>query len=1093
MKKTGRRRKVSAAPALEKHESSRDLDGQVRLCEEPLRLPAYRTGPPEPMPNWAAKVYPYPMLDRLTDEAYERTFRALVVENEWIKVTVLPELGGKLFGARDKTNGYEIFYDLRTIKPGLVGLTGAWCTGGIEYNFPDGHRPSGFGHTDWRMVENSDGSKTIWTGEIDRITGMRWSVGHTVHPGRNWVETRTRLYNCTPFMHNFQYWATAAVRATPGYRSVVSGEIAAGHYNESFYPWPVHQGRDLRWWGNIEGHTSFFAWRNRDNFFGGYSPEENAGLVHWADHNVVPGKKMWTWGTCPAGRLWERILSDDDLPYLEPQAGAYSDNQPDYHWIAPGETKTFSNFWFPVRDIGVWDYASLEGAVSLKLKGSRVLFGWSPTAPTSGATVIVTADGVKIFERTVDADPGHPLVAQLEAPEGKDLYSLALTVLDSSGERVLEFSHRRPTSPPLPEPDPPAPEPARVETVEELYLLGDHNERFHHPKSALEAYHEALRRDPGDSRTNVALGLIGLKKGLFQEALDHFYKALERNPASGKAHYYKGLAHLYLGQTGKGGDNLNRAAYEEAFYAAAHVELAGLCAADGDSPRALMHIERSLAAGGDNSQAHSVKTLILNLLGCHSQALEKAEQVQLFDPMNFLALSEQAVALENLGRSGEAAKVRETLFALTRGDSENHLELAICYARCGRFEQALAAIEALTGPGGLDPGGRDLSPMLYYYGAWYSSKLGLEEKATGFRASAAGTSPSYCFPNRLESFPVLDQALARDPADGRALYYLGNLYYSRGRALEAIECFKKAVALEPGNAVAWRNLGHALDAEKDFTGAREAYLSAIEADPGADVAITELDQVNKRLRISFLERIALFEKHLEAVRKSSEALIQLAFLYTAAGRYADALEWIKNNYFRCWEGMYNIHQYWVEASLGRGDEEFASGNYGRALELYRQSLEYPANMEAGELPKVVHSAKLNGIARALAALGCKQESVETYERSVGEEVKMSADSAFRFHLGRALEALGREDEARKVYQDLLAEIDRRAETGEGFVTPVDLYFDPELDSKALGLYKRSVALEALGCLDEAQAERARALELDPAIYFRAFRPPNPGW
>ena len=310
--------------------------GEVEIYENSLTIPTYRVQPPEIMPCWRDRVYPYTMLDRLTNNKYEKTYNAVYAENEYVKAMVLPEIGGRLHDALDKTNGYHFLYDQRVIKPGLVGLTGAWISGGVEWNFPDGHRASGFRDTDYRIVENEDGSKTIWTGEIDMISKMRWSVGTTVYPGRNYVETKMRLYNCTPFINRFQFWATSGVRATQEYQAVIPGEIVTSHGKHVFYRWPVHEGVNLTYWKNLPGASSFFAWKTKADYFGGYSPEEKAGTVHFADHNIVRGKKLWTWGAASSGRLWEKILTDGDLPYFEPQAGGYSDNQPDLHWIIRG-------------------------------------------------------------------------------------------------------------------------------------------------------------------------------------------------------------------------------------------------------------------------------------------------------------------------------------------------------------------------------------------------------------------------------------------------------------------------------------------------------------------------------------------------------------------------------------------------------------------------------------------------------------------------------------------------------------------------------------------------------------------------------------
>ena len=144
-----------------------------------------------------------------------------------------------------------------------------------------------------------------------------------------------------------------------------------GHGKHEFFRWPVDKGVDISYWKNTPGASSYFAVDSESDFFGGYSPEEQAGMVHYADHHIVRGKKLWTWGTAPAGRLWEKILTDGDLPYFEPQAGAYSDNQPSLFWIMPGETKIFSHFWFPVRDIGAFDFANLEGSLNLELAGGK--------------------------------------------------------------------------------------------------------------------------------------------------------------------------------------------------------------------------------------------------------------------------------------------------------------------------------------------------------------------------------------------------------------------------------------------------------------------------------------------------------------------------------------------------------------------------------------------------------------------------------------------------------------------------------------------------------------------------------------------------
>jgi len=1064
---------------------------KVIIYQQPLTLPTYRLGEPEIMPRWKprrGKIYPYTMLDKLTGEKYERTYRALWVENEYVKVLVLPEIGGRVHGARDKTSGYQFIFDQKVIKPALVGLAGAWISGGIEWNFPDGHRQSCFREANWRMVENRDGSRTAWTGEIERVYGMRWSSGTTLHPGRTWVESKVRLYNCTPYAHSFLYWGNCGVRGTPEFQVITPGEIATGHGKQRFYRWPVHNGVDLRFWKNAPGGTSYFVVNSENDFYGCYSPEHKGGMVHWADHQIARGKKIWFCGTSPAGRLWEKVLTDGDLPLVEVQIGAYSDNQPDYHWIMPGETKIFSHFWFPVREIGVWDYANLEGALSLKLEKNKVKLGWSPTGRNENAQVVLTSKGEEFFRRSVDADPAAPFLAEVKAPAGADLYSLKMTVLSAGRDTLLSYSHPEPSDPPLPEPEVPFPEPAKVKSPDELVVLGDRVEKFRDPGRGMAYYSEALRRDPGDVRANAAAGLYLLKRGRFRQACEHFGKALERDPSFAKALYYDGLANLRLGNTAEAENRLNRSSYDPAYYAAAHFELAQLAASRGRPARAAEHIERSIRGNGDNAQAWAVKSLVLNRLGRHSEALAAALAIQALDPLDFLSLAERATALDNLGWKDRAAAVRDTLLMVTRRDSENHLELALRYARCGCFRNAAGVLELIAD----NESGESTSPMVYYYLAYYRALLGEADQADRYLAKGARVSHKYCFPSRLESFPVLHWAIGRNPGDARAHYFLGTLFFSKGRADEAIAALETATALEPSNAAAWRNLGYALAGKNELERARTAYEAALRADPGASLAILELNSIYEKLDLEPAKWAGHLEKYIEAVSGSDPLLKSLIALYVRLGRYDNALRWLAGHRFHSWEGRFKVHLYWVESHIRKGDLAFEAGDYREALEHYRLALTYPENLEVKEQPNTIHARKHYKVALALEALGRSAEAREVFETTVQE--KPRPNSAYHFFRGKALEKLGRAEEARGVYEKMLAVLEAEGEpVSEVHVAGAPVPGDPGRNRLALLEFKRSLALEGLGRQEEAERLRKKAFELDHMVKLKAFSPPLAGW
>jgi hypothetical protein len=341
--------------------------------EEELVIPTWQIGDSEVNPtfSWSSSredVYPYPYKEILLDEQTEKTYRACWLENEFIKVLVLPEIGGRLHGAVDKTNNYNFFYWHPTIKPALVGMTGAWISGGIEWNFPHGHRPTGFSRVQHRIVENGDGSKTVWVGEPELVQRTRWIVGLTVHPGKSVIEARFRLMNPTTLRHSFQMWATTAMNTNDDFQAIFPTRLMTGHGKTEFFHWPVHEGGDISWWKNVPNAASYFA-LEPGAFFGAWDHGRRAGTVITGNPHLMVGKKFWTWGTSPSGRIWDTILSDGEGPYLEPQAGVYSDNQPDYHWIEPGEVKAFTLYFFPVRDIGPFKVANVDGALNLEVAG----------------------------------------------------------------------------------------------------------------------------------------------------------------------------------------------------------------------------------------------------------------------------------------------------------------------------------------------------------------------------------------------------------------------------------------------------------------------------------------------------------------------------------------------------------------------------------------------------------------------------------------------------------------------------------------------------------------------------------------------------
>ncbi len=287
----------------------------VNLWEEPVIYPTYPAYPPDPNPMFLEKrvyqgssgsVYPNPFTDRISDERVERSYRGVFLENEYIKVMTLPEIGGRIHLELDKSNGYDFFYHNRVIKPQLVGLYGSWISGGVEFNWPQHHRPTTFEPVDTVLEKHPDGRKTVWLGEIEPMNRMKGMHGVTLHPGKSLVEVQVRLFNRTPLPQTFLWWANLAVHVNEHYQSVFPPDVAlvADHARRATSKFPIATdfyydvdytaGVDISWWKNIPVPTSYMVLHSAYDFLAGYDHGRQAGVVHIANRHLSPGKKMWT-------------------------------------------------------------------------------------------------------------------------------------------------------------------------------------------------------------------------------------------------------------------------------------------------------------------------------------------------------------------------------------------------------------------------------------------------------------------------------------------------------------------------------------------------------------------------------------------------------------------------------------------------------------------------------------------------------------------------------------------------------------------------------------------------------------------------------
>lgn len=1008
----------------------------VEIWEETVSLPTYGIGKPNRNPMFLEKrvyqgssgaVYPHPVIEKIFDEKQDKDYQAVYLENEYIKVMLLPELGGRVHSAYDKTNDYNFVYQNDVIKPALVGLTGPWISGGIEFNWPQHHRPSTFDPTDHRLEKHDDGSATVWIGEIERMFRTKALVGFRLYPGKAYLELDVRLYNRTSEPQTFLWWANPAVAVNDDYQSVFPPDVHAvmDHGKRAVSDFPIATGEyykmdyspgtDISRYKNIPVPTSYMAYHSDFDFVGCYDHGPQAGMLHVANHHVVPGKKQWTWGNGDFGRVWDRQLTDENGPYIELMCGAYTDNQPDFTWLMPGEEKRFTQIFMPYKGIGPASNADKNGVLSLDRKGDSARVGVYLTSHDT-VTVTLSAKGDQIWQKELELDPTSPFIETLSV--AKDLADQDFTLTVRSAKRKLSFTPLPEEKPPVPDAATPAKAPQDIDSVEELFLNGLHLEQYRHATYRPEPfYEEALRRDPGDSRCNNAMGLLLLRAGKPACAETYFRKAVERqtlrnpNPYDGEAYYNLGLALKRQGKRQEAFDALHKSVWNDAWQCAGYFELARLACLDGDFEQALELVDRSLSRNIHHHKARHLKIAILRKLGQEEQALAEIETALSHDAIEFGALREKLLIT---GQSEFAS--------LIRGYVHNYIEIALDYTEAGFFEEAVALLAEAP---------QDY-PMVNYYAGWIELERGNQDAAGQAFKKASAASPDYCFPNRYECVAALTAAIETMPGDSKAPYYLGNFWYSRRQYDDAIQNWERSVELDPNFAIPWRNLGLAYMNKRQHAEAAEQGLeTAFTLAPDDARIFFELDQLRKKTGVSLEERLASMEAHRELVLERDDQTVELVSLYNLQGRYQDALAILETRNFHPWEGGEGKVAYQYTASLlGLAKQALQDGQFAEAIAHLEKTRSYPDNLGEGKL----HGAQENDI---LYYLGCAYEGLgetdkarEYFESaSVGLTEPTTAmyyndqPPESIFFQGLAKQKLGREADARAIFQRLVSYAD----------------------------------------------------------------------
>ena len=999
-------------------------------------IPTYPVPAVEEMPMFAelrghqgtsGNPYPSRVVQKVDREhRADRDYTVIRLENDYIRVCILPALGGRIFEAYDKVNDYHFLYRQHVIKPALIGAFGSWISGGMEFNWPFHHRPSTFMPVDYEIERCADGSAICWLSECDPADRTRGTVGIVLTPDASYFETRMRVSNRTPFAHSFLWWENAAVRVHEKYRLIFPPDVtwAHHHYDRSHTTFPIAEGQygaerfdkptDISWHKNTRSANSYFAAPSEFDFFGGYDYEKECGTMHIADHHVSPGKKMFTWGYGANADNWEASLTDSDGPYAELMAGSYTDDQPDFTWLMPYETKCFSQFWYPLRDVRYVTAATLDCAVAVEKNGPDSTVRLNVTRAVENGLLLVFDGVTQVLAESFSLSPCVGLSYSVPLSDKK----YTVEVWDG-GKMLLHYHEIQPDFIHIPRDNPGIPTPDRLKTAQDNYLTGVHIDQYRDPTWKPDAYYRhALTLDPEHLPSLVAMGEYTLRCGDYDTALSYLDRAravsdrYNQNPMDGTANYLRGLAYLFREEFHSAYAAFRKAAWSRNVAAQSYAHAAAIAGRRGMWSDMLRDAQSALDVETRHPYAGILAAIATYRLDRADDAVDRLRAILQDSPLHHTA----HFLLTLYGMESAA----EFCARLHSDPAETALDIAEELLEVGMAGETAALFRTIEE----ELGAERLSAMAYYTLADAYEQLGHNAEADLYRKKARSMPIVRVFPHRLFEIDILRRACEADDGDGVARYLLGCVLYGKGQHEKAAALWEEATRVMPEFYIPYRNLAMAyyshLERKKDAL----PYLEkAVSLHPGDDQLLNEISFVMASIGVPGEKRAAYIREHMPADSISDDLHLELAKAYNAAGAYDRAIEVMLSHEFTPGEGgEFVIAETYMFAQFAKGRRSLAAGDTESALASFRAALTIPENLHAGFWNESVTVPYRYFEAEALSRLGRKEEAdgVIAAISKLNNSGMWNMGGEFTYYSAMLSRLAGREMEAQSVLRKAIS-------------------------------------------------------------------------
>ena len=999
----------------------------AKIWKENITIPTYGIGKENKNPMFfekrtyqasSGKVYPYPIIDTLTNKKSDKNYIGIYLENDYIKVLILPEIGGKIHRAIDKTNNYDFVYHNEVIKPALVGLLGPWVSGGIEFNWPQHHRPTTFMKCEYEIKENEDGSVTAVLYDFDRMNGTSVVTSFTLFKDKSYIKINARLFNPTCENQTFLWWANPAVAVNNdtqsifppdvnavydhGKRAVSKFPIATGEYYKHDYK----MGVDISRYKNIPVPTSYMAYKSKYDFVGNFDYGKNAGLLHIADHHISPGKKQWTWGNGDFGQAWDRNLTDKNGPYIELMTGVFTDNQPDFSWLKPYEEKEFDQYFMPYKEVGAVKNANTDYILNLEVEDNEAIIKVYSTG-TNVCNISLVGDK-EYFNKEVSLTPNNLLIKKI-SNLSCDKKDLKLVISDLNNNEIISYQEEEKELVPLPQPQKPAEAPKDIKTTEELYLTGQHIEQYRHATFIADDYYlEGLKRDENDIRCNIAYGSLLLRRSQFSKAEKHFKTAIKRltklhpNPYDSEAYIYLGYALKYQEKYEEAYENFFKATWIQNEAGIGFYEIAILETRKKEYKKALSFVNKSLQYNTKNYLSRGLKVFLLIKLNEINEAISFAKENlddNLYDFISLYLLS-----------------TLDSAYNFDFDRINTFLSMSFFFMSIDESNIALDILNKC----------KSKNIMIEYYKAYCLIKSNRDARE---QIQIASKTPiNSFFPSGINDELVLKTVIEENLNDSVSLYLIGNIYYSNMRYKKAKEVWFKSSKINDNCSSVHRNLSIVL-----FNKFGEVEKALIEIEKAFDLdkddarLFFELDQMYKKVGKSIEFRLSLYEKYMSLVILRSDLKCEYATLLNLSKNHKEAYDFIMSNIFNPWEGGEGkISTQYTLALRELAIEEYSKGEYQASIDLLYQALVYPHNLGEGLLEGNKSNDIYYYLGLSYLGLNDKEKAQTAFEKAtLGNSepagilyyYDQSADMIY--YKGLAFRQLGNEAEARSCFNKLI--------------------------------------------------------------------------